>query len=88
MEAIRNIRIDPALWTGFDLLCGRYGMSIDTAIELFARGALRDNRMPSIIASVDPFYNEYNQKLLRQAMADLDAGKGTVHELIEVEEDA
>ena len=32
----------------------------------------------------DPFYSEANQARLRKAVADLNAGKGKAHELVEV----
>ena len=35
----------------------------------------------------DRFYSEVNQAHLRRAIADLEAGKGQVHELIEVEDE-
>jgi DNA-damage-inducible protein J len=35
----------------------------------------------------DPFYSEENQRVLRKSIADLEAGKGQVHELIEVDDD-
>jgi DNA-damage-inducible protein J len=31
----------------------------------------------------DPFYGEINQERLRKSIADINAGKGKVHELIE-----
>lgn len=37
--------------------------------------------------SADPFYSEENQQHLKRAIADLEAGKGKIHELIEVDDD-
>ena len=34
-------------------------------------------------AYTDPFYTEANMKRLRESIAQLNSGKGTVHELIE-----
>ena len=33
--------------------------------------------------NIDPFYSEKNMKILRESIADADAGKLTEHELIE-----
>ena len=40
----------------------------------------------SITIRMDPFYSEENQRHLNKAIADLEAGKGQIHELIEVED--
>jgi hypothetical protein len=39
------------------------------------------------VAQKDPFYSVKNQAVLLESIAQLDAGLGTVHELIEVEGD-
>ena len=49
-----------------------------------AKAVVRQNKIPFEIA-VDPFYNETNQAHLRKAIADLEAGKGQFHDLIEAE---
>ncbi len=56
-----------------------------TAFCVFAKTAVRQNKIPfEISADSDPFYSEANQARLRKSITDLNAGKGTVHELIEV----
>ena len=40
----------------------------------------REKRIPFEV-SVDPFYSEENMTRLRKAIQDLDAGKGTAHEV-------
>ena len=37
--------------------------------------------------SADPFYSEENQRHLQKAISDLEAGKGHIHELIEVDDE-
>ena len=82
-----SIRMDNHLKEQFHRLCEDFGMSVSTAVTLFAKATLREQKIPFEIA-MDPFYSEYNQARLDRAIANLDAGRGTEHELIEVENDA
>jgi len=79
--------MDNHLKEQFHRLCEDFGMSVSTAVTLFAKATLREQKIPFEIA-MDPFYSEYNQARLDRAIANLDAGRGTEHELIEVENDA
>lgn len=80
-----NIRMDENLKKQFDAFCSEIGMSMTTAFCVFAKTAVRQNRIPfEISAESDPFYSEANQTRLRKSIADLKAGKGKLHELIEI----
>ncbi len=80
-----NIRMDENLKKQFDAFCSEIGMNMTTAFCVFAKTAVRQNRIPfEISAESDPFYSEANQARLRKSIADLNAGKGKIHELIEV----
>ena len=80
-----NIRMDENLKKQFDSFCSEIGMNMTTAFCVFAKTAVRQNRIPfEISAESDPFYSDVNQARLRRAMMDLNEGKGKIHELIEV----
>lgn len=80
-----NIRMDENLKKQFDAFCSEIGMNMTTAFCVFAKTAVRQNKIPfEISAESDPFYSEVNQARLRKSITDLNAGKGKVHELIEV----
>ncbi len=80
-----NIRMDENLKKQFDTFCSEIGMNMTTAFCVFAKTAVRQNKIPfEISADSDPFYSEINQARLRKSIADLNTGKGKVHELIEV----
>ncbi|MCL2494618.1 MAG: type II toxin-antitoxin system RelB/DinJ family antitoxin [Oscillospiraceae bacterium] len=83
-----SIRMDNTLKEQFHRMCEEFGMSVSTAVTLFAKAILREQKIPFEIAAVDPFYSDYNQARLNRAIANLDAGRGTEHELIEVDDDA
>jgi DNA-damage-inducible protein J len=58
-----------------------FGMNFSTAVNIFARQSLRQGKIPFEIC--DPFYSEKNQARLARSIADAEAGKLTVHDLIE-----
>lgn len=82
-----SVRMDDEVKRKFDAFCAEVGMNASVAINLFAKTVIREHRIPFEI-SADPFGSEENQSVLRRSVAQLDAGKGTTHELIEVEDNA
>ena len=68
-----------------EILFDDMGLNMTTAITMFTKAVVRQNKIPFEI-SADPFYSEENQRHLRKAIADLEAGRGEAHELIEVDE--
>ena len=62
-------------------------MSSSTAINMFVKAVLRENRIPFEIAQpIDPFFSESNMAYVKKSVKELREGKGTVHELIEENE--
>lgn len=82
-----NIRMDSELKSSFERLCDEMGLTVTTAFTAFAKAAVRKNRMPFELEG-DPFYSEANMSVLLRRAADMDAGKGSEHELPEVNADA
>jgi len=80
-----NIRIDEDLKKQFEAFCSDIGMTMTTAFCVFAKAAVRKQKIPFEI-STDPFYSESNMAHLRRGIAALNAGKGVEHELIEADE--
>lgn len=80
-----NIRIDEDLKQQFETFCSNIGMTMTTAFCVFAKTAVRKQKIPFELA-VDPFYSESNMTHLRRGIAALNSGKGVEHELIEVSE--
>ena len=82
-----NVRIDEDLKKALDEFCNAVGMNISTAINMFAKTVVREQRLPFDVA-IDPFYSEENMARLRAAIADAKAGRNmTEHELIEVDDE-
>ena len=79
-----NIRLDDGLKEKADLLLEELGLNMTTAVNIFVRQVVRQGGIPfDITVNTDPFYSASNMKVLRQSIADADAGKLTEHELIE-----
>lgn len=76
-----SVRMDADVKRQLDELCRDVGMSTSTAVNVFAKAFIRERRLPFEIVASDPFYSEQNMARLRRAAADLDAGKGKLHEV-------
>lgn len=85
-QTMVNFRMDADLKAAMEQTCKEMGLSMTTAFTIFATKVSREKRIPFEIA-VDPFYSEANMKRLKKAVADVEAGKVTEHELIEVSDD-
>lgn len=75
-----NFKLDEDVKKSMEQACNELGLSMSAAFSIFARKVGREKRIPFEV-SVDPFYSEENMARLRKAIQDLDAGKGTVHEV-------
>lgn len=81
-------RIDATDKSKFDSFCSNVGINASTAINMFVKAVLRENRIPFEIAQTpDPFFSEANLAHIRKSVQELRAGKGTAHELIEVDDE-
>ena len=81
-------RVDAHDKLDFDNFCSSVGLNTSTAVNLFVKAVLRENRIPFDIAQTpDPFYSETNMTHVKKSVQELRAGKGTEHELIEVDDE-
>lgn len=67
----------------FISFCDSVGLTSSAAINLFVKAVIREHRIPFEIKVEDPFYSSSNQLHLLKSVRQLREGKGTVHELIE-----
>ena len=81
-------RVDSSDKSQFDSFCSNVGINTSTAINMFVKAVLRENRIPfEITQTSDSFFSESNMAHVRKSVQELRAGKGTVHELIEVDDE-
>ncbi|SEA89266.1 DNA-damage-inducible protein J [Pseudobutyrivibrio sp. ACV-2] len=71
----------------FDAFCSSVGLTSSAAINMFVKAVLRERRIPFEIKQDDPFYSPENQAYVLKSVNELRAGKGTAHELIEVDDE-
>ena len=81
-----NIRMDEELKRQFDQFCSDVGMTMTTAFCIFAKKAVKEQKIPFEISN-DPFYNAANIKRLEKAVKEAEAGNVTIHDIIEVEDE-
>lgn len=79
-----NIRIDEELKKQVESLFSDFGMNMTTAFTIFAKAVVRERRIPFEITASEPFYSETNMAHLRKSIEQLNQGKGTIHDIIEV----
>ncbi len=81
-------RVDASDKSKFDSFCSNVGINTSTAINMFVKAVLRENRIPfEITQTSDPFFSENNMAHVRKSVQELRAGKGTAHELIEADDE-
>lgn len=86
-QATITARIDAQDKRDFDAFCASVGLNTSSAMNLFVKAVLRENRIPFEIARpADPFFSEKNMRYVKKSVEELRSGKGTAHELIEAED--
>ena len=81
-----NIRMDSEIKKQAQELFAQFGLDMTTAVNMFLRQSIRQQGIPFVL-QLDPFYSEVNQERLRKAAERMETTGGTVHELIEVDDD-
>ncbi len=84
------VSMDDDLKSNFEEVCADIGLSAPSAILIFARRVARERRIPFELRAApltDSLYSEKSLVRLRRGIAQLDAGKGVQHDLIEVADD-
>lgn len=84
-QSLINIRMDENLKKDFDSVCNELGMSMTTAITIFAKKMSREKRIPFDV-SVDPFYTDSNLKALSESLDQLKSGKVVIKTIDELED--
>ena len=80
-----NIRMDEQLKKDFDKFCEDIGMTMTTAICVFAKKVVREQKIPFEITAEDQFYSKANMEYLEKVIKKIDSGKAKLkeHKLIE-----
>ena len=81
-----NTRVDDALKKQAETIFSELGINLSIATTMFLKQVVRYNGIPFELR-VDPFYSSENQKRLLEAKERMEKNGGTIHELIEVDND-
>ncbi len=79
-QAAINFRMDKELKSNMEAVCKDMGMTMTTALTIFAKKVCRERRIPFEV-SADPFYSDDNMARLKASIAQMEATGGTVHEV-------
>ena len=97
-QAVINVRMVEDLKAQFSKFCEKAGLTMSTAISMFARTTVREQELPFTVTTKkkrnflkrkqekDPFYNEENQKRLRELIEEAKKGHVVYHDLDELEQ--
>ena len=87
-QATITARVDEKDKARFDSFCSNVGLNTSTAINLFVKTVLRENRIPfEIKQTADPFFSDTNMTYVKKSVQELKSGKGKAHPLIEVKDE-
>lgn len=81
-----NIRVDDTLKKQAEMIFSELGISLSAATTMFLKQVVRYNGIPFELR-IDPFYSPENQARLLAAKERMEQNGGTVHELIEVDDE-
>ena len=81
-----NIRMDIDVKKQAQELFAQFGLDMTTAVNMFLRQSIRQQGIPFTL-QLDPFYSVVNQERLQKAAVRMEQTGGTVHDIIEVEDD-
>lgn len=76
-----NIRMDEGLKKEAEYLFSELGLNMTTAVNIFVRQAVKHGKIPfelTLWTENDPFYSRKNQLRLKEAIEDMEAGRGLV----------
>lgn len=81
-----SLRVDDEVKRSAERTLNDIGLSMSTAINIFLKAVVRENRIPFEL-SADPFYSKENMEILEKRVTDVKSGKSTLkeHKLIEVD---
>lgn len=81
-----NIRVDDILKQQAELIFSDLGISLSAATTMFLKQVVRYNGIPFELRA-NPFYSAENQNRLLISKERMKKNGGTIHELIEVDDD-
>ena len=86
MNTSMNIRMDREIKKQAQELFAQFGLDMTTAINMFLRRSIMQQGIPFTL-QLDPFFSTANQERLQRAAERMERTGGTIHDIIEVEDE-
>ena len=83
-QTLVNVRMDEDVKRNMEETCKELGITMSTAVNIFARKMCREKRIPFEV-SIDPFYSKSNLKAIKESINQLKDGKTVTKTLEELE---
>lgn len=87
-QAMINFRMDVEEKHSLEEICDQLGLTVTNAFKMFAKKVIRERRIPFDVAledsKNDPFWSDENQARLKKSIKEIEEGKFSQHDLIEV----
>lgn len=78
MNALVQVKVDKKLKEQAEELLNEFGLDITTALRMFLKAVVREQKIPFKLKKQDPFYSKENLKHLKESIKELDEGKGII----------
>lgn len=85
-QSTLSVRLDKEDKQLFERFCEATGMNVSTAINMYVKNVIHNQRLPFEVAVNDPFYSQTNLTHLRHSIDELERTGGTPHKLLEDDE--
>lgn len=86
MTSLVQVRIDKKLKEDAEALFADLGLDITTALRMFLKEAVREQKIPLKLQKKDPFYSEKNMVVLKHSIKELENNEGIIFSLDEFSE--
>ena len=85
-QSIISVRVDKKDKKGFESFCNKTGMNVSTAINLFIKNVLREQKLPFEIKTMS--YDDYVYEKLKEVEDRMERGEEKFYTIEEVFEEA
>jgi DNA-damage-inducible protein J len=75
-----QVRLDDDVRTSFEQVCNALGLSMSSAVNLFANAVVREQGIPFDLKLSAPFYSESNVDWIKKGIAQHARGEGVVYD--------
>jgi DNA-damage-inducible protein J len=75
-----QVRLDDSIKQPFEEICGALGLSMSSAVNLFATAVIRERGIPFELKLPEPFYSKSNVDWIKQGIAQHRRGEGAIYD--------